>query len=107
MDLETLAIIWIISALVGAIIGNVKGRTVEGFVLGLLLGLIGVLISALLSKTPAKKAEEIAEMRAVMGTAPVAGGWWPDPHGRHQLRYWDGTRWTEHVSDAGVTSVDS
>ncbi|HNJ97313.1 MAG TPA: DUF2510 domain-containing protein [Ilumatobacteraceae bacterium] len=34
-------------------------------------------------------------------------GWWPDPGRRHQLRYHDGNRWTEHVSDNGYTSTDS
>jgi hypothetical protein len=33
-------------------------------------------------------------------------GWYPDPSGRHEQRYWDGTRWTEHVSDAGQQSTD-
>jgi hypothetical protein len=32
--------------------------------------------------------------------------WYPDPSGRHQLRYWDGTRWTENVSNGGVVSRD-
>ncbi len=32
--------------------------------------------------------------------------WFPDPAGRHELRYWDGTGWTEHVSDQGVTRQD-
>ena len=36
--------------------------------------------------------------------APAA--WHPDPSGRHQHRYWDGSRWTERVSDDGVQSVD-
>jgi uncharacterized protein YxjI len=27
--------------------------------------------------------------------------------GRHQLRYWDGQAWTEHVSSGGVQSVDT
>ena len=31
--------------------------------------------------------------------------WHPDPTGRHELRYWDGAQWTEHVSDGGVQSV--
>jgi hypothetical protein len=33
-------------------------------------------------------------------------GWLPDPSGAHELRYWDGGTWTEHVSDAGATSQD-
>ncbi len=32
--------------------------------------------------------------------------WYADPTRRHQLRYWDGTRWTEHVSDQGNTGTD-
>jgi uncharacterized protein YxjI len=32
--------------------------------------------------------------------------WFPDPTNRHQMRYWDGTNWTEHVSDNGITGVD-
>ena len=35
-----------------------------------------------------------------------AAGWQPDPFGRHEVRYWDGSAWTAHVSDAGVTSTD-
>lgn len=33
-------------------------------------------------------------------------GWYPDPSGRHEQRYWDGTRWTEQVSDGGQQAVD-
>jgi hypothetical protein len=36
-----------------------------------------------------------------------APAWYPDPANRHQLRYWDGTAWTEQVSNNGVTAVDS
>jgi hypothetical protein len=32
--------------------------------------------------------------------------WLSDPSMRHQLRYWDGIRWTEHVSDNGASAVD-
>ena len=32
--------------------------------------------------------------------------WFPDPTNRHQMRYWDGANWTEHVSDNGITGVD-
>ena len=33
-------------------------------------------------------------------------GWLPDPIGAHQMRYWDGSRWTEHVSDGGTAAFD-
>ena len=32
--------------------------------------------------------------------------WLPDPSGAHELRYWNGTAWTEHVSDQGTTAQD-
>lgn len=34
------------------------------------------------------------------------GAWQPDPSRRHELRWWDGVRWTENVSDGGRPSVD-
>jgi len=33
-------------------------------------------------------------------------GWFPDPLGRHEQRYWDGQQWTEHVASHGRQSVD-
>lgn len=36
----------------------------------------------------------------------VPAGWYPDPSSRFELRYWDGTRWTEHVSRGGQQSTD-
>jgi uncharacterized protein YxjI len=39
-----------------------------------------------------------------MSTNPPA--WHPDPFGRFESRYWDGERWTEHVSRAGQALVD-
>jgi uncharacterized protein (AIM24 family) len=35
----------------------------------------------------------------------TAADWQPDPTGQHELRYWDGQQWTEHVVDGGVQSV--
>jgi hypothetical protein len=32
--------------------------------------------------------------------------WLADPTRRHELRYWDGARWSDHVSDDGVASYD-
>lgn len=40
-----------------------------------------------------------------MSDAPAAD-WYTDPSGRHELRYWDGERWTEHVADRGQQGVD-
>lgn len=34
-------------------------------------------------------------------------GWFRDPTGRHDHRWWDGAAWTAHVADAGVAAVDT
>lgn len=39
------------------------------------------------------------------GSGPAAG-WYPDPFGRHEMRYWDGQAWSASVSDAGVAATD-
>jgi hypothetical protein len=36
----------------------------------------------------------------------LPASWQTDPTGRHSHRYWDGTRWTEHVADGGVAAID-
>lgn len=36
----------------------------------------------------------------------VEAAWLSDPTGSHELRYWDGTSWTEHVSDQGTQATD-
>lgn len=36
-----------------------------------------------------------------------AAGWFPDPFGRHEHRYWNGLQWTEHVGTTGRQSVDA
>jgi hypothetical protein len=38
------------------------------------------------------------------GTAPAA--WYGDDTGRHEYRYWDGSHWTDQVSDRGVVTTD-
>lgn len=37
---------------------------------------------------------------------PTPAAWSVDPGGTHELRWWDGARWTEHVSDGGRQTVD-
>ena len=42
----------------------------------------------------------------VASAAGAPAGWHPDPSGRHEQRYFDGSTWTEHVSTAGVAGTD-
>jgi len=41
-----------------------------------------------------------------IGTSGIAPGWLVDPTGRHEQRYWSGSEWTEHVTDAGAPGID-
>ena len=43
---------------------------------------------------------------AAAATPAVPAGWYADPAGRFELRYWDGGTWTEHVSRAGQQFTD-
>lgn len=36
----------------------------------------------------------------------MSSGWHPDPFGRHEVRYHDGTVWTSHVANSGAQSQD-
>lgn len=39
-------------------------------------------------------------------TPAVPAGWYADPAARFELRYWDGSTWTEHVSRGGQQFTD-
>ena len=47
-----------------------------------------------------------APVAAAPATPSVPAGWYADPAGRYELRYWDGSAWTEHVSRAGQQYTD-
>ena len=49
-------------------------------------------------------AQQVATPAAAVSAAPA--GWYADPSSRYELRYWDGTQWTEHVSRAGQQFTD-
>ena len=60
------------------------------------------------SASPAARAAAAAAA-ATPAAAPapaVPAGWYADPAGRFELRYWDGSTWTEHVSRAGQQFTD-
>ncbi|MFM7094206.1 MAG: DUF2510 domain-containing protein [Actinomycetota bacterium] len=41
-----------------------------------------------------------------VGDAVAPAAWYPDPSGRFELRYWNGSAWTEHVSRNGQQFTD-
>lgn len=62
------------------------------------------------STTPAATTPSAATPAAATpepASAPaVPAGWYADPAGRFELRYWDGSTWTEHVSRSGQQFTD-
>jgi putative membrane protein len=48
-----------------------------------------------------------ALMAAPDGGPAIPSGWYPDPSGRHEHRYWHHGRWTDQVSDGGRRTSDS
>ena len=54
----------------------------------------------------ARASASTARSRSGAGGGDAApSGWYPDPAGRHEQRYWHEGRWTEHVADGGRRSV--
>ncbi len=41
----------------------------------------------------------LAQLNALAASSTAAPGWSADPTGRHATRYWDGTAWTDQVTD--------
>jgi len=48
----------------------------------------------------------ITTSAAPVSVSGTPAGWYHDPSGRFELRYWDATQWTEHVSRAGTQFTD-
>jgi len=59
------------------------------------------------------KVAPLARQATLEPTAPpslpppaIPAGWLADPTGHAELRYWDGSSWTDHISTAGQASTD-
>jgi Protein of unknown function (DUF2510) len=71
------------------------------------IGMAGValfLVLGVLAGRTAPAGTGVAASVTVGHTNPAR--WTADPFGRHESRYWDGQRWTQHVADAGVAGID-
>lgn len=53
--------------------------------------------------SPAASASDVQSTDGFPARAP---GFFDDPLGRHELRYWDGSRWTEYVKERGERFID-
>ena len=88
---------WIIGICVGWFFG-----------MGWVVGLVYLFTQDPARSGPGKRGYGYHE--ALPPSGPTVGGpppgWHPDPQGRFESRYWDGTRWTEHVSTNGQPTTD-
>lgn len=54
-----------------------------------------------------ENSDTTVEAPSTFETPPASPARWAaDPTGRHELRYWNGSQWTEHVSTRGKQSTD-
>jgi putative membrane protein len=58
-----------------------------------------------LSRAARRHEQESAAVAPHPASSP-GPGWFSDPSNRHQMRYWDGITWTDHVRDHDLASVD-
>lgn len=58
------------------------------------------------SASTAESAAGWASTSSPATTASIPADWYKDPSGRFEYRYWDGAKWTDNVSRAGVTYKD-
>jgi putative membrane protein len=59
-----------------------------------------------LSRAARQQPTRPQQLSSAMDAGEVPSGWYPDPAGRHERRYWHEGRWTEHVADGGRRRAD-
>lgn len=81
------------------------GLTVAGFWTATALFVVHVVQQY--SSSPTTRAAATGATPTPPGSHVSRGSWNPDPFGRHELRYFDGEHWTQHVSTDGEQSTDA
>lgn len=63
-------------------------------------------VSAMPESTGTSTGTSTGESTASSAAGAAPAGWYADPSSRFELRYWDGSQWSEHVSRAGQQYTD-
>jgi hypothetical protein len=102
---------WVVGLLLVAAISAARPESGNGDVGISILNLgawalliVGIVESWKGRRTPSPAAEQPPPRQPVAAEVPPM--WAADPYGRYELRYWDGSRWSGHVSTAGLQSFD-
>lgn len=97
MSLEALIVVAVAGGLIAGAIADSKGQSFGGyFVIGLILPILGILLAL------------VAQPSRLGKLTPAQGGrgWWPDPTGRFEHRWFDGRQWTKEVARDGTKFED-
>jgi hypothetical protein len=78
----------------------------SGLYLGCIATVVAVILQVLIFRRPVVGAQPAATSLSPASPTSAPSGWHVDPTRRHELRYFDGNAWTEHVSDEGMQGVD-
>jgi putative membrane protein len=91
-----------------SVIVDVAGRRVRGLCRDRSVEEADLLIEQLtdLTRLARQRHRALGPARHPAPPVDIPAAWYPDPSGRHELRYWRDGVWTEHVSSAGVATVD-
>jgi hypothetical protein len=67
-----------------------------------------VATSSSTTSTPAASpvTAQVTVTETTSSTAAAPAAWYADPSNRFELRYWDGSEWTEHVARGGQQFTD-
>ncbi len=101
----TTKMLWIVLPLVGIVVCGIVSLVAAA----MWFGGYKERVAAAAARLPAMPVG--ASQSAPTGTPPppppvTPANWYPDPRGRHELRYFDGHAWTDHVSDTGRQTHD-
>lgn len=91
---------------VGPSLAPVIGRTLGLTIPPVLVLFFGGAALAVVVAIRRRQARALPPAPAPWAQQAVPAGWFADPSRRHELRYWDGQRWTEQVADRGTQAVD-
>jgi hypothetical protein len=73
------------------------------------VGCVGPVVYLLVARPKLAAAQRLGPHTAQWPVPPPvigSAGWYPDPAGRHERRWYDGNRWSEHVSDQNRPGID-
>jgi hypothetical protein len=73
---------------------------------GIVCSIPAAILAILVVRSITDRQEIAREEQRARHLAPATSGWYADPTGRFDHRYWNGSAWTLHAARAGETVVD-